>query len=42
MNDDEHCEFQEYEMEKQFFLKMKKNNFDIFKVYKFLPKDITC
>lgn len=33
---------QEYEMEKQFFLKMKKNNFNIFKVYKFLPKDITC
>jgi Fe-S-cluster containining protein len=32
----------EYEMEKDFFLKMKKNNFDIFKVYKFLPKDITC
>ena len=33
---------QEYEMEKEFFLKMKKDNFDIFKVYKFLPKDITC
>jgi Fe-S-cluster containining protein len=33
---------QEYEMEKIFFLKMKKHNFDIFKVYKFLPKDITC
>lgn len=32
----------EYEMEKEFFLKMKNNNFDIFKVYKFLPKDITC
>ncbi|MFX1338282.1 MAG: YkgJ family cysteine cluster protein [Promethearchaeota archaeon] len=33
---------QEYEMEKRFFLKMKNYNFDIFKVYKFLPKDITC
>lgn len=33
---------EEYEMEKKFFLEMKKHNFDIFKVYKFLPKDITC
>ena len=32
----------EYNMEKEFFLKMKNNNFDIFKVYKFLPKDISC
>jgi len=32
----------EYELEKDFFLEMKKNNFDIFRVYKFLPKDITC
>ena len=32
----------EHELEKSFFLKMKRNNFDIFKVYKFLPKDITC
>jgi len=32
----------ERELEKSFFLKMKRNNFDIFKVYKFLPKDITC
>ncbi|TFG03346.1 MAG: hypothetical protein EU539_12315 [Promethearchaeota archaeon] len=31
----------EYEMERNFFLEMKKNDFDIFKVYKFLPKDIT-
>jgi len=33
---------EEYEMEKNFFLEMKKHDFDIFKVYKFLPKDITC
>ncbi len=33
---------EEYDMEKQFFLKMKKHKFDIFKVYKFLPKDIPC
>ena len=32
----------EYEIEKNYFLEMKKNNFDIFKVYKFLPRDITC
>lgn len=30
----------EYELEKTYFLEMKKNNFDIFKVYKFLPEDI--
>ena len=32
----------EYEIEKEHFLKMKKHNFDIFKLYKFLPRDITC
>ena len=32
----------EYEIEKEFFLEMKKNDFNIFKVYKFLPKNITC
>ncbi len=32
----------EHELEKDFFLKMKMYKFDIFKVYKFLPKDITC
>ncbi|MCK4687002.1 MAG: YkgJ family cysteine cluster protein [Candidatus Lokiarchaeota archaeon] len=32
---------QEYEMEKNFFMKMKKNDFNIFKVYKFLPNDIS-
>lgn len=32
---------QEYEIEKKFFLQMKKNNFNIFKTYKFLPKDIS-
>ncbi|MBN1214288.1 MAG: YkgJ family cysteine cluster protein [Candidatus Lokiarchaeota archaeon] len=31
----------EYELEKGFFIEMKKNNFDIFKTYKFLPKDIS-
>ena len=30
----------EYEMEKKYFLEMKKNNFDIFKVYPFLPEDM--
>lgn len=30
----------EQEIEVDFFLKMKKNNFDIFKVYEFLPLDI--
>ena len=30
----------EYEMEKNYFLIMKKHDFNIFKVYKFLPKDI--
>lgn len=29
----------EYKIEKNFFLEMKKNNFDIFKVYPFLPKE---
>jgi Fe-S-cluster containining protein len=32
----------EHHLEKDFFLKMKSNNFNIFKVYKFLPKDINC
>ena len=31
---------EEYEMEKHHFLLMKKNDFNILKVYKFLPKDI--
>jgi len=31
---------EEYEIEKNFFFTMKKNDFDIFKAYKFLPKDI--
>ncbi len=30
----------EYEIEKEFFLKMRENDFNIFKVYKWLPKDI--
>ena len=30
----------EYEMEKNYFLIMKKNDFNILKVYRFLPKDI--
>jgi Fe-S-cluster containining protein len=30
----------EYNMEKKYFLKMKKNDFDILKVYPFLPKDL--
>lgn len=30
----------EYEMEKEFFLEMKKNDFDILKVYTFLPKEM--
>ena len=30
----------EYEMEKNYFLVMKKHDFNILKVYKFLPKDI--
>ena len=29
----------EYEIEKKFFLEMKKNNFDIYRVYEFLPKN---
>jgi Fe-S-cluster containining protein len=32
----------EYNMEKEFFLELKKKKFDIFKVYTFIPKDITC
>ena len=32
---------EEYEMEKNYFLLMKKHDFNIFKVYKFLPKDIS-
>ncbi len=31
---------EEYEIEKAFFFRMKKNDFDIFKAYKFLSKDI--
>ena len=31
---------EEYEIEKAYFLEMKKNNFDIFKVYPFLPKEM--
>jgi hypothetical protein len=30
----------EYEIEKKYFLEMKKNNFNILKVYKFLPEDM--
>ncbi len=30
----------EYEIEKNYFLEMKKNNFNIFKVYPFLPKEL--
>jgi Fe-S-cluster containining protein len=30
----------EYEIEKNYFLEMKKNNFDIIKVYPFLPKEM--
>ena len=30
----------EYSIEKEYFLKMKKNNFDILKVYPFLPKEL--
>ncbi len=30
----------EYEIEKKFFLRMKENNFDIFKVYPFLPRSL--
>jgi len=30
----------EYEMEKKYFLEMKKHDFNILKVYPFLPKDI--
>ncbi|TXT59089.1 MAG: hypothetical protein BAJALOKI1v1_1480006 [Promethearchaeota archaeon] len=31
----------EYQMEKQFFLEMKKHQFDLFKTYSFLPKDLS-
>ncbi len=31
---------EEYEMEKEFFFEMKKNDFNILKVYSFLPKDM--
>jgi len=30
----------EYEMEKQFFFEMRRNDFNIFKVYPFLSKDM--
>ena len=30
----------EYEIEKDFFFEMKKNDFNILKVYSFLPKDM--
>lgn len=30
----------EYEIEKKFFLKMKENEFDIYKVYPYLPNDL--
>jgi len=30
----------EYKIEKKYFLKMKKNDFDIYKVYKYLPEDL--
>ncbi|MHA1293660.1 MAG: YkgJ family cysteine cluster protein [Promethearchaeota archaeon] len=30
----------EYEIEKEYFLKLKENDFDIFKVYPFLPRDL--
>lgn len=33
---------EEYEIEKAYFLEMKEHNFNIFKVYPFLPKNITC
>jgi hypothetical protein len=29
----------EYDIEKKYFLKMKANNFDILKVYPFLPRE---
>jgi len=35
------CAKKEYELEKDFFIEMKKNKFDIFKTYNFLPKDIS-
>jgi Fe-S-cluster containining protein len=30
---------EEYEMEKKYFLELKENNFDILKIYPFLPKE---
>ncbi len=33
---------EEYQIELNYFLAMRKNDFDIFKVYEFLPKDIDC
>ena len=30
----------EYEMEKEYFYKMRRNDFNIFKVYSFLSKDM--
>lgn len=30
----------EYEIEKEFFLKMRENDFDLFKTYDFLPKEL--
>jgi Fe-S-cluster containining protein len=33
---------QEYEIERRYFLKMKRHNYDIFKVYKFLPNELNC
>ena len=32
----------EYEMEKKYFFEMKRNDFNIFKVYPFLSKDMLC
>jgi Fe-S-cluster containining protein len=31
----------EYEIERKYFLKMKRHNFDIYKVYKFLPRELS-
>ncbi|MBD3196060.1 MAG: hypothetical protein GF317_13460 [Candidatus Lokiarchaeota archaeon] len=32
----------EYEIEKNYFLKLRDNDFDIFKLYKFLPREYFC
>lgn len=32
----------EYKIEYEYFILMKNNNFDIFKIYDFLPRDIDC